>query len=202
MKSLIWIFTLIGTLAFAYPCGNAANAPKAGYSKSVMGTLDYALGIMKLQEDPQIAMALQSYRMQIASIPSGMDTDAFKNGAFDREMFLRKSTQLQRANAQADLFEKLYTILDADQKQRLHQLMAAHQYYMGGVEQNARGMNTSCKCPGDGSCGCKAGQPCTCADGKSCGCDGKPANCGPMKCGPGKCGGAKTSCPPERNCPN
>lgn len=191
MKHLIWLFALIGTLAFAYPCGNPAYAQKTGYSKSVMGTLDYALSIMKLQEEPEIAMALQSYRMKIAAIPSGMDTDAFKNGTFDREMFMKKSTQLQRVNAQADLFEKLYGILDVEQKQRLHQLMAAHQYYMGGTEPQTRGMGANCNCPGDGSCGCQAGKPCTCADGKGCGCDGKPSNCGPMKCGPGKCGGAK-----------
>ena len=202
MRRLILLVVALGSLAFAYPCGNAANAQKAGYSKSVMGTLHYALNIMKLQEDPQVAMALQGYRMQIAAIPTGMDTDAFKNGAFDRTMFLERSALVQKAAAQADLFEKLYGILDADQKQRLHQLMAAHQFYMGGTEPETGGMGANCNCPGDGSCGCQAGKPCTCADGKSCGCDGKPSNCGPMKCGPGKCSSAKTSCPPERNCPN
>jgi len=149
MRALLLGTLLFSTLAFAGPGGECG--PQTGYDKSTLGTLDYALNIMKLQDDPKVRGLMQAYRMRLASIPSGMDTDAFKNGAFDRAMFLERSGKVQKANAQADLFEGLYGILDAEQKQRLHQLMAAHQYYLGGVEPSASAPCASQACPSKGA---------------------------------------------------
>ena len=150
MKKMIWIFVSLGTLAFASPNGSCGQG--AAYHKSVMGTLEYALNIMKLQDDPKVSMALQSYRMNVAAIPSGMDTDAFKNGAFDRKMFLKKSAKVQKANAQADLFEAIYALLDTEQKQQLHRLMAAHQYYMGALQPSRCDTPKGKACPSKAAC--------------------------------------------------
>ncbi len=193
MKTVIALFALLGTLAFGCPnsgCGDASMQ----HHKSVMGTLGYALNIMKLDSDPEVQMALQGYRSAVAAIPSGMDTDAFKEGAFDRKMFVERSKGVRTAEAQADLFEKLYTLLDAEQKQRLHQLMAAHQYYMGGFgpRQSPCGNMGGMKC-GGGKCGMGSGCPakantpcpgpgkcdCGCAKGAACDCPRKPAGMNP-----------------------
>ncbi|MDX1295824.1 MAG: hypothetical protein R3302_06145 [Sulfurimonadaceae bacterium] len=222
MRHLFIVLAFLGISAFACS-GCGCNGPvKSGYNKSTMGTLHYALNIMKLHDDPQVQMALEGYKRHVASMPRGMDTDAFKNGAFDRNMFIQKSRKVQKVNAQADLFENIYKILDSEQKQQLHRLMAAHQYYVGGMDQQGNcGKKQACKsekpcaskcgqgkcgdgkscpskaekkcqCPGDGSCGCKEGQPCKCEGGKSCGCDGKPACDGKQK----------GDCPSKRSCPN
>ncbi len=213
MRHLFLLLAFLGAVAFACPngtcgpCGPGQNAP-GGYNKSTMGTLNYALNIMKLQNDPQIEMALQGYHMAVASMPRGLDTDAFKEGTFNREMFLKNSNKVKIAHAQADLFENIYKTLDDEQKRELHRLMAAHQYYMGGfgpkgncgpnkpcASQNACPPKAqNCQCPGDGSCGCVAGQPCKCFGPQGCGC-----NCGPKPgCGPK---GPGNSCPPNKNCP-
>jgi hypothetical protein len=155
MKQMVLLFSLLGTLAFASPNGSCGHKPACSDAnpKSVMGTLHYALNIMKLHDDPQVRLALQSYRTKVAAIPSGMDTDAFKNAAFDRKMFLERSSRVQKANAQADLFEALYKLLDTEQKTRLHQLMAAHQYYMGALPPSR------CDTPRGKSCDSKASCP-------------------------------------------
>jgi hypothetical protein len=214
MRHLFIVLAFLGISAFA--CNNCGcNGPvKSGYNKSTMGTLHYALNIMKLHNDPQIQMALEGYKRNVASMPRGLDTDAFKNGTFDRNMFLQKSRKIQKANAQADLFENIYKVLDTEQKHQLHRLMAAHQYYVGGLNQQGNcgkkkacgpqacgPKGAKCQCPGDGSCGCAAGQPCKCVGGKSCGCNGKPACDGTQKrdCGPK---GPNNSCPTPCNCPN
>lgn len=155
MKQMLFLFTLLGTLAFASPngpCGQKPACSDAG-AKSVMGTLHYALNIMKLHDDPQVRMALQGYRMKIAAIPSGMDTDAFKEAVFNRKMFLERSAKVQKANAQADLFEAIYKLLDTEQKKRLHQLMAAHQYYMDSLQPSR------CDTPRGKGCGSRAACP-------------------------------------------
>lgn len=129
MRRLLLALLFCTAAALACP-GNACGTGMSGYSASPLGTLHYALKIMELRDDPQIRLALQSYRSRVAAIPRGLETDAFKNGAFDRDMFLQKSGGTQRAEAQADLFEQVYAALDVPQRRELHRLMAAHQYYL------------------------------------------------------------------------
>jgi hypothetical protein len=152
MRRFVLTLLFLGAAALACPSSSCGKGMSPSYGKSLLATLHYALNIMKLEDDPQIALALQSYRSRVAAIPRGMDTDAFKNGAFDRDLFLRKSSGMQRAEAQADLFEQIYAALDTPRKEELHRLMAAHQYYMDALEGQNPGPCKPRNCPARRSC--------------------------------------------------
>jgi hypothetical protein len=152
MRRLVLTLLFLGAAALACPNASCCRGVHPACEKSVLGTLNYALKIMKLQDDPQIRLALQGYRSRLASIPRGMDTEAFKNGAFNRDLFLQKSAGVQRAQAQADLFEQLYAVLDMPQREELHRLMAAHQYYLDALEGQSPGPCKPRNCPARRSC--------------------------------------------------
>jgi hypothetical protein len=152
MRRHVLTLLLLGAAALACPNASCGKGMHPAYEKSVLGTLDYALKIMKLQDDPQIRLALQSYRGRFASIPRGMDTEAFKNSAFNRDLFLQKSPGMQKVQAQADLFEQVYAVLDGGQKEELHRLMAAHQYYLDARDGQSTGPCTPKNCPVRRSC--------------------------------------------------
>jgi hypothetical protein len=220
MRHLLIILTIAATAMLAAPCscgGKSGHGGHGGYAKAAgtLPTLHYALDKMKLLDAPEVQMALQSYRMRVAAVPKGMNTDAFKNGTFDRAAFLKASGKVQKAEAQADLFEAIYGGLTAEQKTEMHRLMAGHQHYMslrmaemGGKGKGscgAKGQGKSCGSKQSGqSCGSKKGAACNCSPkcdcgtkcdcGSACNCGGKAKSSSQCSCA-GKQGGGKGTCP-------
>jgi hypothetical protein len=105
---------------------------------SVMETLAYALDIMKMQEKPEIRMAVKGYQMKIASMDCGMDTRAFNEGKFDKALYTESSFHTKKVEAQVKLFEEIYAVLNTEEKKKLHQLMSAHQVYVQGFREQSR----------------------------------------------------------------
>jgi len=118
-------------------CGTKSCA-KSYRLGSVMETLAYALDIMKMQEKPEIQMAIKGYQMKIASIDYGMDTHAFKDGKFDKALYIKNSFHTKKVDAQVKLFEDIYAVLSTEEKKKLHQLMSAHQVYVKGFREQQR----------------------------------------------------------------
>ncbi|WP_345976309.1 hypothetical protein [Sulfurimonas sp. HSL3-7] len=149
MKKTMLLALALSTTLLACPKGNCPQAANQGAGKqctaqncnskqrlgSVSETLYYALDIMKMQDRPEIRMAIKSYQMNLAGIQRGMDTHAFKDGKFDKELYLRNSAHTKKVNAQVKLFEEIYAVLNSAEKKRLHQLMSAHQTYVKGFKE-------------------------------------------------------------------
>ncbi len=150
LKKSIFLALALSTALLACPKGNCPQTANQGAGKkcaaqncggskqrlgSVSETLAYALDIMKVQERPEIRMAIKSYQMNLAGIERGLDTHAFKDGKFDKELYLQNSAHTKKVNAQAKLFEEIYAVLNSDEKKRLHQLMSAHQAYVKGFKE-------------------------------------------------------------------
>jgi hypothetical protein len=149
MKKTTLLALALSTTLLASPKGNSPQADCQGAGKqcaaqncgskqclgSVSETLAYALDIMKVRERAEIRMAIKSYQMNIAGIERGIDTHAFKDGKFDKELFIQNSAHTKKVNAQVKLFEEIYAVLSSDEKKRLHQLMSAHQTYIKGFKE-------------------------------------------------------------------
>ncbi len=102
---------------------------KKGHHKKSLRPLFYALEIMELRDQPEISLAVQSYRMNKRSLDRSLNSAAFKEGTFDRERFVNEHYMTKKVNAQAALFESVFKVLNEEQKVRLHQLMAADLFY-------------------------------------------------------------------------
>jgi hypothetical protein len=138
MKKTLLIALAMTASLMACPQGSCAaggSCPTAYRSGGVLDTLTYALGVMKLQDDPEIKRATQGYKMHLCNLPCGVDTEAFIGGKFNKTVYVENSALTKKVQAQAELFETLYRVLDDKQKVRLHQLMAAHQHYVDTLEK-------------------------------------------------------------------
>ena len=152
MKKSILLALALSTTLLACPKGNCPQTADQSAGKqcaaqncgskqrlgSVSETLSYALNMMKVQDRPEIRMAIKSYQMNVANIERGMDTHAFKDGKFDRELYIKNSPQTKKVNAQVKLFEEIYAVLTAEEKKKLHQLMSAHQVYVKSYKEQRR----------------------------------------------------------------
>lgn len=147
LAALALTTTLLACPKSCCPQSSCANDTKQCGTKScgssyrlgsVMETLAYALDIMKMQEKPEIQMAIKGYQMKIASIEYGMDTRAFKEGKFDKALYIKNSFHTKKVDAQVKLFEDIYAVLNTEEKKKLHQLMSAHQVYVQGFREQRR----------------------------------------------------------------
>jgi hypothetical protein len=135
-------------------CGTAGSCAAAYKSGGVLDTLTYALGVMKLQDDPDIKAAIHSYKKSLRGMTYGVDMAAFKGGKFDKALYVDNSVHTKKAKAQADLFETVYLVLDEKQKVRLRQLMAAHQHYIFTLKKE-----NPCACKGGKACPIRPSKP-------------------------------------------
>ncbi len=123
MRTTLLLLFLLGSLL--------ACEPKSCYAKpgGIVDALTYALDVMELRDNPDIRLALALYRRDLKAIDRGVDVTAFRNGTFDRERFVATHSSTKKVEAQAELFETLYIILNQEEKTKLHRLMAAHLHY-------------------------------------------------------------------------
>lgn len=105
-------------------CGcNQHNIP-------LLETVTYALGELGLADNSDIRTALKLYKKEMRSLKPRIPTDAFENGTFNPVVYARNATPTQALQAQIDLFDTLYLILNDEQKQKFPQLMGMYQHHM------------------------------------------------------------------------
>ncbi len=176
-------------------CGPKSHMYRPG---STLGTIKYALDRIGLKDNADIKLAIHEYKKTVRALKRGMNTDAFKHGKFDVELYKKNSRKQQKLLAEIDLFETIYLVLNDTQKVDFHRLMAAHQHYLSldnvavpGCQGGCHGqyqdklyapckstMPTCNNCGPDGKCKC--GDNCTCPSckcgpGASCHGKNKPA---------------------------
>jgi len=189
MKKIV-MFMILGTLALvACPDGNRCNSHQKmgcqGYYKggNVLATLNDALEEMGRADDADIKLAIHSYKMGLASSQGGVNTEAFKGGSFDKELYMKESRLQLKLQAQVDLFETIYLVLNAKEKKQLYTLMRAYQVKEGTAgrimhkqmcpsktnlpqmcpkkESACSHCKTKCQCENSEECKCK--HSCDCA---------------------------------------
>ena len=140
---------------------------------STLGTVKYALEKMGLRDNGDIKVAIHEYKKTVRGLKRGMNTDAFKEGRFDPEVYRQNSRKTTKLQAEVDLFETIYLVLTDEQKKQFHILMAGHQHFMGLENVGPDGTCMSkqacagCGCDGKGTPGCQ----CKGSDGGICQCD-------------------------------
>jgi hypothetical protein len=156
MKKTLLIALAMTASLMACPQGSCAagNCGTAYRSGGVLDTLTYALGVMKLLDDPAIERAIHGYTTSQSNLSCGIDTEAFKDGKFDKSLYVNNSILTKKVQAQVELFETLYRVLDEKQKVRLHQLMAAHRHYIDTLKKE-----NPCACKGGKACPIKTPKP-------------------------------------------
>lgn len=173
MKAL---FALLLAVSLSFACGCGTNSCGGDYKPGgTLDTLDYALELLKRDKDPDVKLALATFKKKVQSLKRGVPVKAFENGKFDKKAFIDESYLTQKIQAQVDLFETLYGILDNAEKKQLHILMAAHQHYLKMLfKENNFGCKSGANCDCGASCQCGA----NCKCGTNCACGNKAAGKG------------------------
>jgi len=136
------------SLSFACGCGCEKGCAKPG---GTVDTLTYALKLMELDDEPDIKLALHGFKSSMRALERGVPVEAFKDGKFDKEAYVKNSYLTQKINAQIDLFETVYLVLNDEQKKQLHLYMAAHQHYLSLLrKESGMGCDKKRACDGKG----------------------------------------------------
>lgn len=188
MRPLLIALSFIGAAALA--CGNPAmscGTPASSCSTAsqsacgcgggkvmILETITYALQELGLSENGDIRTALSLYKKEMRSLKPKIPTEAFEGGQFHPDVYAKNATPAQALQAQSELFETIYLVLNDEQKKEFPKLMGMYQHHM----EYAGGMNKMCGTP-MGKCG---KGPMMCDTPPYQGCGGK--NCkSPMKKG-------------------
>lgn len=96
----------------------------------LLETVTYALGELGLADNSDVRTALKLYKKEMRTLKPRVPTDAFENGVFNAVVYARNASSTQALQAQIDLFDTLYLILNEEQKQKFPQLMGMYQHHM------------------------------------------------------------------------
>ena len=142
---LLFSLLFLGVTLFA--CPNSCNhKDRPG---SLLETLHYALIMMDLNDNADIKTAISLYKRDMKTLDQHMNTDAFQAGKFDPQVYRAHHAYTKKIDAQIELLDTLYLILDDAQKERLHQLMAGHVHYLDMLaKESFKGCNANHTCNG------------------------------------------------------
>lgn len=131
MRYMMMVIGMFGTALLA--CGN----PSCGYSDgckkgntSLIETISYALEEMGLEDNGDIRTAMHLYQKEMRSARPEIPDEAFSDGHFYPAVYAQKAMPARAMEAQIDLFETIYMVLDEKQKREFPALMKMYQYHM------------------------------------------------------------------------
>ncbi|MGD9717379.1 MAG: hypothetical protein AB7U26_09925 [Sulfuricurvum sp.] len=156
-----WIIMTFGfftavALACANPSGCASGCAKGAIP--LVETVTYAVNELGLEENSDIQTALRLYRKEMRTLSPKVPEEAFVGGHFNPAAYIAYSPSAKALQAQIDLFETIYLVLNDAQKKEFPRLMGMYQHHMQYV------------LPMKGGCG---------SSGYAAGCDVRsPTNCG------------------------
>lgn len=121
--------------AAALACGNPSCGcgQGGGYGAgegSLMETLTFALEQVGMEENSDIQTAIQLYQKEMRSAKSGIPSEAFIDGNFYPAVYAQKAPPARAMEAQIELFETIYMILDDEQKKLFPRVIAMYQHHM------------------------------------------------------------------------
>jgi hypothetical protein len=142
----IFIITALLT-SFLFACGNN-SCDQNQNQKGLIGTLTYALNIMEMRNQSDIKVAFALYKRDIKAIERSLNVKAFEGARFDKELFIKEHAYYKKLEAQVDLIDTIYLVLNHDQREELHRLMAAHEHYLALLRKESPQLcadKTSCQ---------------------------------------------------------
>jgi len=149
MRLLFFALSFIGAAALACSnpssCGNASEMSEMACGMgngcghgcagtSMVETIDYALSELKLQDNSDIKLAIKLYKKEMRSLKPQIPTDAFEGGTFNPEAYAKSATPAKALQAQIDLFDTIYLVLNEEQKKEFPTLIGVYQHHMSFLQ--------------------------------------------------------------------
>ena len=144
MRSLLVALSFIGAAALACgnPCGGGCSTPAScgtnataqcgcGMNQApLLETITYALNELGLADNGDIRTAIRLYKKEMRTFKSKIPLDAFEGGQFRPDVYAKEAPPAYALQAQSDLFETIYLILNDEQKKEFPRLMGMYQHHM------------------------------------------------------------------------
>lgn len=129
------VITLGFFTAAALACGNPGMGCDEGGGCGKGGvplieTISYALEEMGLEENADIRTAMRLYHKEMRTLSPKVPLEAFEDGKFYPETYAKNATQARAVEAQVDLLETIYMVLNDKQKKEFPLLMGMYQHHM------------------------------------------------------------------------
>lgn len=121
------VFTT-AALACVNPSGYCGGCGKE--HTTLVETVTYALNELGLEENSDIHTALRLYQKEMRSLSRKVPVEAFSDGKFHPGLYAQKAGSSQAVQAQIDLFETIYLILNDEQKKEFPKLMGMYQHHI------------------------------------------------------------------------
>ncbi len=150
MRIAMLILGLISTAALACntpSCGTGGCAQKGG---ALVETITYALEEIGAADNSDIQTAIRIYQKEMRALTPKVPEEAFVGGHFNPAAYTAYSPSAKVLEAQIDLFETIYMILNDRQKAEFPKLVGMYQHHIKFAPKGK-----SCGC--DGGCKCGAG---------------------------------------------
>ncbi len=153
MRFLPLLFAFAGSavLACSNPQSSCMDEKRCGCSQMqhpLVETITYALGEMGLQDNSDIRAAIRMYKKDMRSMQPEIPLEAFRNGNFDPDVYAKNATPAKALQAQVDLFDTIYLILNDEQKKEFPKLIRMYQHHMRFITVPPMCMKG---CDGDGT---------------------------------------------------
>lgn len=128
-----WIIMTFGfftaaALACANPSGCGSGCAKGAIP--LVETVTYAINELGLEENSDIQTALRLYRKEMRALSPKVPEEAFAGGHFNPAAYIAYSPSAKALQAQIDLFETIYLVLNDAQKKEFPRLMGMYQHHM------------------------------------------------------------------------
>lgn len=130
MRLAVMVIGFFSTVLLA--CGNPPCGG-GGYAKgnvSLIETVAYAIEEMGMEENGDIRTAMRLYQKEMRSAHFAIPSEAFSDGSFYPAVYAQKAAPARALEAQIDLFETIYMVLNDKQKKEFPVLMQMYQHHM------------------------------------------------------------------------
>lgn len=130
MRILMMALGIFATAALACinPSGNCGGCGKG--QTAFVETVTYALNELGLEENSDIHTALHLYQKEMRILTPKVPEEAFVGGHFNAAAYVAYSPSAKALQAQIDLFETIYLILNDEQKKEFPKLMGMYQHHI------------------------------------------------------------------------
>lgn len=161
MRMLMIALGFFTTAALA--CGNPAGCGGwcAKGAIPLIETVSYAINELGLEENSDIHTALRLYQKEMRTLTPKVPEEAFVGGHFNAAAYVAYSPSAKALQAQIDLFETIYLILNDVQKKEFPKLMGMYQHHIQyalpfkGYGCGSSGYAAQCDVRSSANCGAK-----------------------------------------------
>lgn len=96
----------------------------------MLETLTYAINELGLSDNGDIRTAIRLYKKEMRTFKPKIPMEAFEGGEFHPDIYAKNAAPARALQAQSDLFETIYLVLNDEQKKEFPVLMGMYQHHM------------------------------------------------------------------------